>query len=107
MQGSCNENARSRKEFIMLYLILILYLLVINVIGFLIMGIDKKRAIRGAYRISEATLFTIALIGGSIGTIRGMYHYRHKTKHWYFKVGLPTILVIQCIIITFCIYQFK
>ena len=56
----------------MIFLILFLYILIMNIIGFVIMGVDKKRAIRGAYRISEATLFTIALLGGSIGTIRGI-----------------------------------
>lgn len=61
------------------------------------MGVDKKRAKRGAYRISEKTLFMIAILGGSMGSIAGMNHFRHKTKHWYFKYGMPAILVIQII----------
>lgn len=73
----------------------IFYLLVVNIAGFAIMGIDKKRAIRKAYRIPEATLFLTALIGGSAGSLLGMYTFRHKTKHWYFAVGMPIILAIQ------------
>lgn len=67
------------------------YLAVINMIGFAVMGIDKKRAIRGAWRISEASLFLTALLGGALGCILGMRHFRHKTKHWYFKYGMPAI----------------
>lgn len=62
------------------------------------MGIDKKRAIRGAFRISEASLFMVALIGGSLGSILGMQHFRHKTRHWYFKYGMPAILILQVLI---------
>ena len=75
--------------------IFLIYLAVINIIGFIIMGVDKKRAIRGAFRISEASLFFIALIGGSLGSIVGMQHFRHKTKHWYFQYGMPVILMVQ------------
>ncbi len=76
----------------------LIYLLITNIIGFCIMGIDKKRAIRGAYRISEASLFMVALIGGSIGSILGMYHFHHKTRHWYFKIGMPAILILQIVL---------
>ena len=69
--------------------VVILYLVIINVVGYVIMGVDKKRAIRGAWRISEASLFFTALLGGSLGCILGMQHFRHKTKHWYFKYGMP------------------
>ena len=78
-----------------LYTILLIYIVVINVIGFFIMGDDKKRAIRGAWRISEASLFGVAFIGGSLGSIIGMQHFRHKTKHWYFQYGMPVILLLQ------------
>lgn len=71
------------------------YILVINIIGYAMMGMDKKRAIRGAWRISEASLFLTALLGGSLGCTLGMQHFRHKTRHWYFKYGMPTIFVIQ------------
>ena len=74
------------------------YLIGINLAGFIIMGVDKKRAIRGAWRISEASLFFTALLGGSLGCILGMQHFRHKTKHWYFKYGMPAILVVQVLL---------
>ncbi len=82
----------------MILKILLCYLLVVNIVGFAMMGIDKKRAIRGAWRISEASLFLAAIIGGSIGSILGMQTFRHKTKHWYFKYGMPAILILQIII---------
>ena len=71
------------------------YFIVINIAGFASMGIDKRKAQRSAYRIPEATLFTIAIMGGSIGSIIGMYLFRHKTKHWYFVFGMPIILILQ------------
>ena len=76
----------------------LIYLIGINLAGFIIMGVDKKRAIRGAWRISEASLFFTALLGGSLGCILGMQHFRHKTKHWYFKYGIPAILVVQVLL---------
>ena len=76
----------------------LIYLIGINLAGFIIMGVDKKRAIRGAWRISEASLFFTALLGGSLGCILGMQHFRHKTKHWYFKYGMPAILVAQLLL---------
>lgn len=59
------------------------------------MGIDKRKAIKGAFRIPEATLFIVALIGGSIGSILGMYTFRHKTRHASFVYGMPAILILQ------------
>ena len=78
-----------------LLLIFIIYYLIINLTGFAIMGIDKRKAIKGAYRIPEATLFCVALLGGSLGTTLGMNLFRHKTKHWYFVVGMPLIFFAQ------------
>lgn len=78
--------------------ILLIYLIGINLAGFIIMGVDKKRAIRGAWRISEASLFFTAILGGSLGCILGMQHFRHKTKHWYFKYGMPAILMVQVLL---------
>ena len=72
-----------------------LYLLVINVIGFLIMGIDKAKAKKGAWRIPEKTFFIVSLLGGGLGSWLGMYTFRHKTKHWYFVVGIPAIFLIE------------
>ena len=68
------------------------YALAVNILGFLLMGIDKWKARKGAFRIPESTLFIIAIIGGSIGSILGMYTFRHKTRHWYFVYGMPAIL---------------
>jgi len=79
---------------------LMLYILAVNIIGFSLMGIDKKRAIRGAWRISEASLFTVALLGGALGCTLGMNHFRHKTKHWYFKYGMPAIFAAQVCLLT-------
>ena len=78
-----------------LLLIFIIYYLIINLIGLAIMGIDKRKAIKGAYRIPEATLFCVALLGGALGTKLGMNLFRHKTKHWYFVVGMPLIFFAQ------------
>lgn len=71
------------------------YLAAVNVIGFALMGIDKRKAQRSAFRVPEATLFAFALVGATPGLILGMHLFRHKTKHWYFLIGLPIILVIQ------------
>ena len=78
--------------------IAIAYLMVANIVGFALMGIDKKRAKRGAWRIPEKTLFLVSALGGSIGTWVGMYFFHHKTKHWYFVVGMPLILLVQIIL---------
>ena len=66
-----------------------------NIIGFAIMGADKKKAKNGAWRVKESTLFLVSFIGGSLGTLAGMYAFRHKTKHWYFVVGMPLILLLH------------
>lgn len=82
---------------------IIIYLLIINVIGFLVMGIDKKRAKMMEWRIPEKTFFLITLFGGGIGTITGMYTFRHKTRKKYFTIGLPTILIIEVICVIYFI----
>lgn len=71
------------------------YLILMNVIGFVVMGIDKRKARKHKWRIREASLFLIAAIGGSVGSWAGMYVFHHKTKHWYFVVGMPAILALQ------------
>ena len=81
------------------------YLGIINILGFALMGIDKRRAIRSAFRIPEATLFAVAILGGSIGSILGMHLFRHKTKHWYFLFGMPIILVLQILILVLLYYS--
>ena len=75
---------------------LALYLAVVNLVSFLLMWSDKRRAKKdGARRIPEKTLFLTAIMGGSIGSIAGMRKFRHKTKHWYFVWGMPLILIAQ------------
>lgn len=81
------------------------YLIIINLIGFVIMGVDKLKAKKRAWRIPESTLFVVALIGGSLGTTAGMHIFRHKTRHWYFLYGMPAILVIQIAIVVALIYS--
>lgn len=83
---------------------LIIYLIVINLIAFLVMFLDKRKAKYGKWRIPEQTLFIVALIGGSIGAIVGMYTFRHKTKKLRFSIGFPVILILQ-ILLVFMVYN--
>jgi len=80
---------------------ILLYLVIINLVGFFTMGIDKFKAKKGMWRTKEKTLFMIALVGGSIGSIIGMYFFRHKTKHNTFIFGMPAILVLQIILVLY------
>lgn len=77
------------------YLYIAAYLLAVNLIGLFCMYRDKRKARKRQWRIPESTLFLIALIGGSVGCIIGMYLFRHKTRHWYFVYGMPAILLMQ------------
>lgn len=86
--------------------LLLLYLGAVNLTGFILMGVDKKKAVRGAWRIPEARLFLCALLGGSPGCILGMYTFHHKTRHWYFVWGMPAILILQLIAAFLCIRYF-
>ena len=79
----------------------IIYLLCINIIAFLAMGIDKWKAKRNAWRIPEATLMSLVLLGGGIGGIAGMYTFRHKTKKSKFFIGFPAILIIEIVAIVY------
>ena len=74
------------------------YLLLVNLIAFVLMGLDKRRARRDQWRIPEKTLFLPAVLGGSLGAILGMRLFRHKTKHWYFRYGLPALLAAQVLL---------
>ena len=75
--------------------VLLAYLALINLLTFVFYGVDKRRAKKGAWRISEKTLLLLPLLGGSIGGILGMQVFRHKTKHWYFQFGVPAVLILQ------------
>ena len=75
--------------------IVVVYLILINIVTFITFGIDKSRARNHAWRTPEKRLFFLAIIGGSVGAIAGMYFFRHKTRHWYFVIGMPLILILQ------------
>ena len=74
---------------------LALWVLFWSILDYVLMGIDKWKARRERWRVPEKTFFLVALLGGSLGAILGMYAFHHKTRHWYFKWGLPAILVAQ------------
>lgn len=71
------------------------YLTAVNLITFALYGIDKRRAQRNQWRISEKTLLLLPLLGGTVGGLLGMRLFHHKTKHWYFRYGLPALLAVQ------------
>lgn len=79
-------------------MVFLLYLLIINAAGFLLMLADKRRARKKLWRIPEATLITAAALGGSVGCLMGMYTVRHKTRHPKFTVGIPLILAVQIVL---------
>lgn len=81
-----------------IWVVIGIYFAIVNVVGFILMGVDKSKAKRRKWRIPEATLFLVAAIGGSVGSWLGMYTFRHKTKHWYFVWGMPAILLLQLIV---------
>jgi len=81
------------------------YLILINIAGFLMMRADKRRAVRHKWRIRERSLFLCAAIGGSAGSWIGMYVFRHKTKHLRFVLGIPAILVLQIAVVFLLIRQ--
>ncbi len=78
--------------------VLLAWLLIINLFGFIQMFADKRRAKKDKWRIPEKRLFLVAAIGGSIGSILGMQVFRHKTKHKSFVIGMPAILVAQAVL---------
>ena len=82
-----------------LLLVVMTVLIVMNLVSFALMGIDKRRAQRGAWRISEKALFLTAACFGGLGGVMGMRLFHHKTKHWYFRVFFPAMLVVQIVIL--------
>ena len=99
------ERSEKGMEFIMEKIFtlknIIIYLVCINIIGFLAMWIDKRNAKKGKWRIREKTLFMITFLGGGIGTIAGMYTFRHKTQKLAFTIGLPVILIGEIVTIIY------
>lgn len=83
----------------------VIYLLLINALGFILMLVDKYKAKKNLWRIPEATLMLVAALGGSVGSLMGMYTVRHKTKHLKFVLGIPAILAVQCLIAYFLFYK--
>ena len=86
---------------------IIIYLLAVNIIGFLAMGLDKWKAKRASWRIPENTLFMFTILGGGIGTIAGIYVFRHKTQKKKFTIGMPVIFILEVILIIYLLYIFK
>ena len=79
--------------------ILLILSLAMNILAFTLMGQDKAKAKRGAWRIPEATLFLAAALMGGLGGTAGMFFFRHKTKHWYFRIGFPLLLASQIVLL--------
>lgn len=84
----------------------LIYIIVINIYGFILVFVDKKRAINKKWRIPEAKLFSIASLFGSIGILSGMYIFHHKTKHYKFTIGIPAILILQIVLLTYFYQRF-
>ncbi len=87
----------------MMLSIIPLILLVTNIVAFALMAVDKRRAQRGAWRIPEKTLFLATALFGGLGGTLGMFLCHHKTKHWYFRIGFPALLVIQVAVLVFAL----
>ena len=79
-------------------MLILAYFFVMNMTGLLLMGMDKMKAKRKQWRIPEKMLFLCSILGGSVGTWAGMYLFRHKTKHWYFVIGMPLIFIVQILV---------
>lgn len=85
----------------MLLKIVLIYLLIMTLATFVLCGIDKFAAKKQMRRVPEKTFFLLSALGGSIGMFAGMLTFRHKTQHWYFKFGIPAIIIAQVILILF------
>ena len=84
---------------------IIIYFIIINLIGFFVMWLDKQKAKKGNWRIQEKTLFIITALGGGIGTIAGMYTFRHKTRKIGFVIGFPFITILEIATIIWFVLQ--
>ena len=91
-------------KFSIILIVAIIYIIIINIVAFAFFGADKRKAENHEWRTPERTLFFVAILGGSVGALAGMKHFRHKTKHLSFQIGIPTIFVIQLILIACLIY---
>ena len=84
--------------------VVLAYFITVNVLGLVLFGIDKWKAKHDKWRISEATLLSLTVIGGSIGTWVGMKVWHHKTMHKKFKYGIPLVMVLQFVLLLFTLY---
>ena len=84
---------------------LIFYLILINIVTFISMYIDKQKAIKNKWRTRESTLIILSVMGGSIGMLMGMNTFRHKTKHKKFTIGVPAILITEIILFIYCYFN--
>ncbi|MGE4275948.1 MAG: DUF1294 domain-containing protein [Lawsonibacter sp.] len=89
-----------------LWQLLGLYLLTVNLAAFVLMGIDKRRSKRKAWRVSEKSLFLPVLLGGALGGVLGMGMFHHKTRHWYFRLGFPLLLFLQLLLGIWLVWTF-
>ena len=83
------------------FIVLIGYFVLVNLMALLLMAIDKQKARKDRFRIPEAVLFLSAIIGGSIGSLAGMFLFHHKTRKWKFRIGMPLILLLQVGLVLF------
>ena len=86
---------------------LTIYLVVMNLVAFAVYGMDKWKARHQRYRVPEKTLFLLAILGGSVGALAGMHIFHHKTRHWYFRYGIPLILLLQILLPILAVYLIK
>lgn len=84
--------------------IFLLYYIVVNMVSFIIYGLDKYKAVHGKWRIPEKILFGVALLGGGFGALFGMYFFHHKTRHWKFRIFIPAFLVFHLLIWVACCF---
>ena len=90
----------------MILKIICAWLLLWSLVAFIAMGADKRKAQKGKWRVPEATLFLFAILGGGLGATLGMHGFHHKTKHWYFRWGLPLILLVQAALVAWAAWHF-
>ena len=88
-------------------LIIFICIAFMNIVGFILMGVDKAKAKRGVWRIPEKTLLGTAILGGGAGVWLGMKFFHHKTKHWYFKYGVPVICILEIVAVLYLMFKFS
>ena len=92
------------QEFFTQYQFFFYYLIIINLITFIIFGIDKYKAIKDKWRVKEATLLGLSFIGGALGGMLGMYVFRHKTKKFYFFLGIPFMMILHVVLFVYLVF---